>query len=133
MNYLQQLAPDQKEVIEQFFIEYSDSLPELKAEGKDHCEAGMEAVIALLYRLATNKSTSWDINLPIYQQMAYRVGYNYLARWPNVNLNHSYSVRLFKVFELLDEKIWESPLAHNMKSILDEYYEETSIVPQHLL
>ena len=112
-DYAPQYASTAKKLCGQF----KEYLLEQKAAGKTPQEASCDICILILKGLSEGAG-SWDLELVEFQKVAYSAGYGCLNKWPKVDIGDDYPVRLFRVMALLDVKIWQSPLAANMRDLL---------------
>lgn len=101
-------------------VTFREYLLECKAAGKTPQEASCELSILILTGLSEGVG-SGDSEVAAYQKVAYNGAYACLNQWPRVDLGNDYIVRLFMVMAKLDGRIWQSPLAKNMGSLLDSH------------
>ena len=83
-------------------------------------EALIDLCILFTNAIAEGKVDTSPYMAQEHMVVAYQTGFGFLNRWPNIKIDNDYAVRMFRVMERIDTKIWQSPLAKAMSAILEE-------------
>lgn len=111
-------APEQAAFAREFCKYNKGHLLMLKSLGKTPHEAVIDTCIFMVNAIAEGHGDTMP-HLASHLTVAYQTGFGMLNRWPNVKLSKIYSVRMFRTMALVDNNIWQSPLAKQMAYELD--------------
>lgn len=112
-------APQHTTSAKEFCADNKSHLLGLKGKGKTTDEAVIDTCILFINAIAEGKADT-DPFIAKHALVAYQTGFGFLNKWPSIKISNDYAVRMFRVMALVDNNIWQSPLAKAMSSLLEE-------------
>ena len=112
-------APQHIASAKEFCSYHKDLLLMLRSEGRIPHEAVISTCILMVNAIAEGKGDTHP-HLQNHFMVAYQTGYGFLNRWPNIQIDNDYAIRMFRVMARVDRNIWQSPLAQSMSALLEE-------------
>lgn len=112
-------APQHTTSAKEFCAYNKSHLLMLRTMGRTPHEALIDTCILFVNAIAEGKADAQP-HLQNHFMVAYQTGYGFLNRWPNIQIDNDYAIRMFRGMSRMDSKIWESPLAKQMSALLEQ-------------